>query len=345
MLTSRTANLAPQIMARPRIKLLMAGGTIGMMHNKQTRALEPAQDIGAIFQLMPELQKEAHIDSEVVMNIDSSDLKPAHWETLADRIIKTYDHFDGFVVTHGTDTMSYTASALSFALQSLSKPIIFTGGLMPLNELGSDSRNNLIYACRIASLNLAEVAIVFGSKILRGNRATKCRETYFDVFESPKFPALGEILRPIKLNPWRKKRRKRIPKFKPKFDNKVAIIKLFPGFDSEYLQHIIKSGIKGIVLEGFGPGNIPSDLVEVIKKECNQTIPVIATTQMKYGETNLEAYNVGYQALKAGIIEGHDMTTETCVTKLMWCLGQTSNMKKISTMMGTDYAGELTVES
>ena len=175
-------------MSRPRIKILFAGGTIGMIRNRYSKALEPAQDLGSILQLIPEIQSEIKIDFERVMNLDSTNMKPSDWEILAKTIQKHYDQYDGFVIAQGTDTMAYTASALSFALQSLSKPVICTGALMPLNELGSDGRNNLIYASRVASYDLAEVAIVFGDKIIRGNRATKYKEGLFDVFKSAKFP-------------------------------------------------------------------------------------------------------------------------------------------------------------
>jgi L-asparaginase type I len=330
-------------MTRPKIKVLFAGGTIGMIRNRRTGALEPAEDMGPIFQIMPELQREMQLDFEPVMNIDSTNMTPAHWATLAERIKKNYNHFDGFVVAQGTDTMAYTASALSFALQSLSKPIICTGALMPLNELGTDGRNNFIYACRLATYDLAEVAIVFGSKVIRGNRATKYREAFFDVFESPNFPLLGEILRPITLNDWRKKRRKRIPKFMPTFNGNVAVIKLFPGFNGNYLNHLIDSDIEGIILEGFGPGNIPRALITAIQRGIDKKIPIVVSTQMAHGRTNLEAYEVGYKALKSGVIETKDMTTESCVTKLMWVLSQTKNMHKIRKMMLTDYAGEITI--
>jgi L-asparaginase len=331
-------------MAKPRIKLILAGGTIGMIRNPRTHALQPTEDVGAILKIVPELQKEMTLHMERVMNIDSTNMKPEHWAEIAKTIEKDYDKYDGFVVAHGTDTMAYTASALSFALQNLSKPVVCTGALMPLNELGSDGRNNLIYACRIATFDIAEVCIVFGSRIFRGNRTTKYREAFFDVFESPNFPELGEIVRPIKLNPWRKKRRKRVPKFNSNFNNKVAVIKIFPGFDPAYIEHMIFHGIEGIVLEGFGPGNIPGNLVETIKKDIHQGIPIVISTQMGHGTTNLEAYEVGYKALKAGAIEAKDMTTEACITKLMWCLGKTKNMASIRKMMGTDYAGEITLD-
>lgn len=329
-------------MTRPRIKILFAGGTIGMIRNRQTGALEPAQDLESILQLIPELQSEMKMEFQNVMNLDSTNMKPDDWSTLAKIIKQQYANYDGFVVAQGTDTLAYTASALSFALQNLSKPVICTGAIMPLNELGSDGRNNLIYACRIAVSDLAEVAIVFGDKIIRGNRATKYKEGMFDVFQSLKFPLLGEIQRPIKLNEWRKKRRKRIPQFITRFNNKVAVIKLFPGFQPEYLQGMIDFGIQGLVLEGFGPGNIPHNLIEILKKAIDRGIAIMVTTQMEEGQTNLAAYAVGYNALQVGVIEAKDMTTEACVTKLMWCLAQTQDPHELRTMMSTDYCGEIT---
>lgn len=314
-----------------------------MVRNPRTGALEPAADLGTILNLVPELQREVQIDFERVMNVDSTNMQPSDWEILAERIQKQYNDFDGFVIAQGTDTMAYTACALSFALQNLSKPVILTGALMPVSELGSDGRNNLIYACRVAAMDLAEVSILFGSKILRGNRTIKAREAFFDVFESPNFPLLGEIVRPIRLNEWRKKRRKRIPKFHTKFNSKIATIKLFPGFQPRFLQEMIDGGVEGIVLEGFGPGNIPDELSKMLQVDIKRGIPVVVCTQMTNGSTNLQAYRVGYKAMKAGVIEAKDMTTEASVTKLMWCLSQTKDLSKIRRMMTTDYAGEITL--
>ncbi|MFA5842440.1 MAG: asparaginase [Candidatus Gracilibacteria bacterium] len=331
-------------MARPHIKVLFAGGTIGMVKNPHTGALEPVTNPDAIFRLIPEIQKEMHLEFEWVMNMDSTNMKPENWATLATCIHDQYDKYDGFVIAHGTDTMAYTASALSFALQKLSKPVILTGALIPLSELGSDGRNNLIYACEVATYDLAEVAIVFGSKILRGNRTTKSREALFNVFKSYNYPLLGEIKHPAVLNSWRKKRRKRILEFRPQFNNKVAMITVFPGFEPDCLSRILQAGIEGIVLRGFGPGNIPHNLMPILKREIAKGIPIVVSTQMEHGSTNLRSYEVGYQALKAGVIEAKDMTTEACLTKLMWCLGHTHNMGKIKTMMATDFAGEITME-
>lgn len=331
-------------MARPRIKVLFAGGTIGMIRNRKTGALEPAGDVSKILQLMPELQREMQLDFEPIMNIDSTNMRPEQWRVLAEHVEKNYNDFDGFVIAQGTDTMAYTASALSFALQSLSKPVICTGALLPLNELGSDGRNNFIYACRLACYNLAEVAIVFGSKIIRGNRATKDNEAFFEVFNSPNFPLLGEITRPIKLNEWRKKRRKRVPQFNHQFNEHVAVVKLFPGFQARYLKQLIDSGMEGIVLEGFGPGNIPSDLIETIDYSKDKGIPIVVTSQMMHGRTSMESYDVGYRALKAGAIEAHDMTTEAAVTKLMWVLAQTQKLEKVRKLMLTDFSGEISID-
>ncbi|HCW32089.1 MAG: hypothetical protein UT55_C0014G0005 [Candidatus Peregrinibacteria bacterium GW2011_GWE2_39_6] len=330
-------------MTYPHIKVLFAGGTIGMIRNHQSGALEPAHDLGSILQFIPELQTELKIDFENVMNLDSTNMNHHHWETLAKLVQRNYAHFDGFVIAQGTDTLAYTASALSFALQKLSKPVICTGALIPMNELGTDARNNFVYACRMAASDLAEVAIVFGDKIIRGNRATKYKEGLFDVFRSPRFPLLGEIQRPIKLNEWRKKRRKRIPQFLPKFSDKIGVIRLTPGMQPQLLKTMINSGLEGVIIVAFGPGNIPNNLIQTIEETVKSGIPVVVSTPMEEGQTNLKAYEVGYQALKVGVIESCDMTLEACITKLMWCLSQTRDVKKIRNMMNMDYAGEISL--
>ncbi|MBT4916993.1 asparaginase [Candidatus Peregrinibacteria bacterium] len=329
---------------KPKICLLFAGGTIGMIRNKKTGALEPAQSAFDIVREIPEIQKHLKLDFKMVVNIDSSNMNPAHWTEIAKTIEKLYDKYDGFVVVQGTDTMGYTASALSFALQNLSKPIVFTGSLIPLEEIGSDGRNNLVYACLTATLDIAEVCLAFSNKILRGNRAKKNHESFVAVFHSPNFPALGELGRPTILNEWRKKRRKRTLKCSPNFDPKISLIKLFPGFDPEILDKVIDRGAHGIVLEGFGPGNVPfleDSIIPQIKRATSENIPVVIASQMERGATNLSSYEAGYYAQKAGAISAQNMTSEATVTKLMWTLAKTRKIAEIKKIFAKDLAGEV----
>lgn len=331
-------------MARPKICLLFAGGTIGMVRNPKTGALQPAANAVEIIQNFPELQKHLQLDFKMVVNIDSSNMNPHHWEEIAKAIHKHYDKYDGFVVAQGTDTMAYTASALSFALQNLSKPVVLTGSLIPLSEIGSDGRNNLIYACLTATQDIAEVCIVLANKILRGNRAKKNHESFVAVFHSPNYPMLGELGRPIKLQEWRKKRRKRTLKFKPEFQPNISLLKLFPGFDPDIIDKVIERGAKGIIIEGYGPGNVPfleNSIIPQIEKATKLNIPIVIANQMEKGITNLTSYEAGLMAHKAGAISSSDMTTEATVTKLMWTLAKTKKLPEIKKIMESNLSGEL----
>lgn len=331
-------------MKKPKICLLFCGGTIGMVRNTKTGVLEPAEDASEILRSFPELQKIVQFDFKVVVNMDSSNMSPDVWTLIAKKIHQYYDQYDGFVIAHGTDTMAYTASALSFALQNLNKPVVLTGSLIPLNEVGSDGRNNLIYACLTACQDIAEVCIVLSDRILRGNRAKKYHESLSALFHSPNYPHLGELGRPIKLNDWRKKRRGRKLDFNPNFDPKISLLKLFPGFDPEIIDKVLERGAHGIVLEGFGPGNVPSfdqSIIPQIEKVLKKGVPVVIANQMEKGVTNLTAYEVGYRAHEAGAISSKDMTTEATVSKLMWTLAQTRKVVEIQRIMESDLAGEL----
>jgi L-asparaginase len=331
-------------MARAKICLIFAGGTIGMVRNTKTGALQPAEYSADIIRDIPELQKHVQLDFKMIMNIDSSNMTPTSWTEIAKTIHSLYDKYDGFVVAQGTDTMAYTSSALSFALQNLSKPIVFTGSLIPLNEIGSDGRNNLIFACLIAAEDIAEVCLVFSNKIIRANRSKKSHESLVAVFHSPNYPLLGELGRPILLNEWRKKRRKRSLKFHPEFDPNISLLKLFPGFDPEIIDRVVERKSHGIIIEAFGSGNIPfleKSLVPAINNAIKNNIPVVIANQMESGVTNLKAYEAGYYASKAGAISSYDMTTEATVTKLMWTLARTRKMSEIKKIMESDIAGEI----
>jgi L-asparaginase len=333
-------------MARPKICILFAGGTIGMVKNPKTGVLQPATEASEIIREIPDIQKFVQLDLKMVVNIDSSNMNPSHWTAIAKAINTHYDKYDGFVVVQGTDTMAYSASALSFALQNLSKPVIFTGSLIPLSEIGADGRNNLVYACLTATLDIAEVCIVFANKIIRGNRAKKHHESFVDVFHSPNYPYLGELGRPTALFEWRKKRRKRVLKFKPNFDPKISVLKLFPGFDPYIIERVIERDAHGIIIEGFGPGNIPfieNSIIPQIEKATNHNIPVVITTQLEKGVTNLHAYEGGFNAMKAGAISSHDMTTEATIAKLMWVLAHMRKVHEIKAVIENDIAGEISL--
>jgi len=226
--------------------------------------------------------------------------------------------------------------------------VVFTGSLIPLSEIGSDGRNNLVYACLTATLDLAEVCMVFANKILRGNRAKKYHESFVAVFHSPNYPTLGELGRPTILHDWRKKRRKRKLKFAPDFNSNISLLKIFPGFDPAIIDKALERGTRGIVLEGFGPGNVPfleNSIVPKIERATTLNIPVVISSQMEKGITNLTSYEPGFHSQKAGAISARDMTTEATITKLMWSLARHKNVDAIRKIFEKDLAGEVAITS
>lgn len=327
------------------ICIITAGGTIGMVKDSKTGSLVPAENPLQFLDNFPDIKKIANIDLIPVLNIDSSNMQPADWTLIANKIHDNYKYFDGFVVIQGTDTMAYTASAFSYIFQNLNKPIVFTGSLLPAFELGSDAINNLIYACQTATQDIAEVCLVFSNKILRGNRAKKFHESFLAGFHSPNFPELGELGRPIILQDWRFKTRTLAKKldFKPLFESKVGLLKLYPGISPEVLDYYLNNNYKGLLIEAFGSGNIPF-LVNSIADKINQLsekgVLVAITTQMEHSKTNLNAYQAGVMALKAGAVSAHDMTTEAAMTKLMWLLAN-HDQKKAAKLFYKNLVGEI----
>lgn len=335
-------------MPRPKkskICLLFAGGTIGMVKDPKTGALKPAKNIDTILKMLPEIQDSIEVEVEYLFNIDSSNMLPKHWTHIARSIERLYDKYDGFVVTQGTDTMIYTASALSFALENLGKPVVLTGSMVPSSEIASDARSNLTSALLVATLDYGEVIITFGSKIMRGNRCTKYMESFTNAFHSPNFPLIGEIYRPIRMFDWRIKRSKRKKiKIQPAFKSDIAVVKIFPGYDTSFLQERIdKNNMSGLILEAFGPGNIPFHNVafmDCLRKAQQQKIPVVICSQMEHGTVDLSAYECGMEAKKLGVISAGDMTTAAATVKLMWCLARYKNFDLICRMMEKNLAGE-----
>lgn len=331
-------------MKKPNILLLFTGGTIAQVKDPKTKSLMPSRIPKDILALAPELKGHFEIGYEFISNLDSSNVLPKHWVQIANAIYKNYDSYDGFVVSHGTDTMSYTASAVSFALQNLGKPVVFTGSQLPPGELGSDAKNNLINAFRLASMNIGEIVIIFGEKILRGNRSSKISESAFNAFWSPIFSDLGRVRLEIELFNHHKKRDSRLkPVLKADFCEDIFVQKLVPGVSPAHLKMVIEKGVAGIVIEGFGAGNLPNEensYVPVLKEATKRNIPVIIDSQCVAGISNIFIYNTGLTAQETGAISSKDMTFEATVTKLMWILAQTKEISKVKSMMDENLAGE-----
>ena len=339
-----------------KVLLIYTGGTIGMNHNPQTGALEPF-DFEHLLHNVPELKQfDVSIDTyQFEPPIDSSDMTPARWTELSHVIADHYDDFDGFVVLHGTDTMAYTASALSYMLENLTKPVIFTGSQLPIGMLRTDGKENLITAIEIAAAKdeqgharVPEVGIYFNGQLLRGNRTTKQSADEFKAFESFNYPHLAdagvEILyhRNRILQP--KWERPMTPHFR--LDNNVIIFSLFPGIREDLVRHIIATpNLRSIVMRTFGSGNAPQRpwVMQALKEATRMGKIVVNISQCMQGRVEMRRYDTGYQLQEAGVISGYDSTVESAVTKLMFLQSHYEDPEQVRHFMMQPIRGEITV--
>lgn len=340
---------------RPKLLIIYTGGTIGMIENPVSRALEPF-DFNHLIDNVPKIKMlDYEIDNfQFDVPIDSSDMKPSEWEEIARVVTDNYDKYDGFVVLHGTDTMSYTASALSYMLQNLSKPVIITGSQLPIGEVRTDGEENLITSLQIcASKNqnglpmIQEVVILFDSYLWRGNRSTKHSSDNFNAFRSNNFPPLAEIGLTISFNEkLLHKSKNNVPLVTHYgFDVNVICINLFPGISESTLKHLLSTpNLKGVVLKTFGAGNAPTSewFLSAMREAVDRGIVVVNVSQCDNGIVNPERYVSGCGLNAVGVISGRDLTSEAAITKLMFLFGQGLSSEDVKKYMCKSIAGEMT---
>ncbi len=318
----------------PHILLIYTGGTIGMTKDFETGVLK-VFNFDKLLTHIPEL-KHLNCTIESIsfdIPIDSSNMSPKYWVRITEIIEENYQKFDGFVVLHGSDTMSYTASAISFMFENLSKPVIFTGSQLPIGDLRTDAKENLITSIEIASAYkngkpiVSEVCLYFEYKLYRANRTTKVSSEHFEAYASPNYPPLAESGVHLKFNESLLEHPRKFKKIKirKRLEENIVLLKLFPGITEKVVKSILEiEGLKGVVLEAFGSGNAPTDkwLIDLFKKAMKKGIKIVVVTQCTSGSVVLGLYDTSIELQKMGLISGKDITTESALAKLMYLLGE-----------------------
>lgn len=330
-------------MTEKKLLLFSTGGTIASVVSDQ--GLVPGESGEQLVRTLGNVPYDVTVKD--ILQLDSSNIQPEEWKVIARAIYQYRNDYDGIVVSHGTDTMAYTASMMTFMLQHINIPVVFTGSQVPMNVILSDAPDNLQLAFAAAATLQPNIYLAFNRKIMRGCRSVKVRTTAFDTFESVNVPPVAEVTSDGFSIRTKRPRTDEQCVLNTKIDTNVFLVKLFPGFDPRLLRALAKHDCHGIVIEAYGLGgmtyirrNIAAAVGELIK----QGIPVIATSQCLYERSDLTKYEVGRQALVEGAISAHDMTSESAITKLMWGLGQGMDVKTIAKFFATDVAGEVTLD-
>lgn len=325
------------------ILIITTGGTITSVKEDTGLGLGPASS-KIILEALKHIDNTNNYELKELFTLDSTNIQPEEWQKLASEINDNVNKFDGIIVTHGTDTMAYTTSILSFILQNPPLPIVFTGSQLPIYDPLTDAYSNLRYALCMAKSKIGGIFLAFNRKIILGCRAVKVRTSSFHAFESINSENVASIdARGLTINPKFIHQQKEYL-YKNQIETNVFLLKLTPNMDPAIIEVLLQHGIKGLIIEAYGAGGISfmrRNFLEYLKKLTNLNIPVCVCSQCLYEESNFNIYEVGKRALEIGVIEAFDMTSEACLTKLMWALGQTADLAQIKKYFRTNLVGEI----
>jgi L-asparaginase len=334
-----------------RVYIVYTGGTIGMRRTDEGYAPAPGY-LESLLAGFPELRKSsmpAYDVHEYIPLLDSSNMGPDHWLLIARDILDHYKDYDGFIVLHGTDTMAYSASALAFMLRGIDKPVILTGSQIPLCEVRSDGRDNLITAMMIIGQHpVPEVCLYFGGRLLRGCRSVKVNSSGLQAFDSPNFSPLGTAGIRIRINrDLVHASSSVVPELSETFtDTRVGALRLFPGISIDMITAMLETPLQGLVIQTYGTGNGPSDnrsFMHALETAVSRGMVIVNCTQCLQGVVDQQSYATGYALGKAGLVSGFDMTAEAALTKLIYLFGQGYDSDVVKKMMGKNLCGEMTL--
>ncbi|MDO4306783.1 MAG: asparaginase [Eubacteriales bacterium] len=330
---------------KKRILIINTGGTLSSVNSR--KGLVPGMRSGEMLEELQLVSKNLELETEDFRSVDSANIFPEDWAALAERIGQVCGEYQGIVVIHGTDTLAYTSSMLSFMLQNISVPVVVTGSQLSIAHPVADALENCRCAIHMAASGCPGVFVAFNRKVILGCRASKVRTMSFDAFESINYPYVGEISS-LGLHIRRENLLKKRGIFRPQTacSEKVFLLKLYPGISPDILAYLREKGCRGVYIEGFGLGGMPflkHDFISAVKDAADHGMVVLAGSQCRYEGSNLSVYETGLRALEAGVLQAYDMTAEAAMTKLMWVLGQTEDKREITEYFSVDIAGEVTL--